>query len=170
MKRMLLISLFILLVLAACSPFVAATPTSTPIPVTLNNANEIKQYLTEWVPDAQKIGYDFEILDVTSEKDANGDITSWVISIKYPVEPYREGVCVAPIMGMVVLVKNYTDSGRDDQLYSIAPATLETIKTICYDSNLVEQQTIIAKFGDVVSMGKGRLTADKMLMRLTLEP
>jgi hypothetical protein len=170
MNKMILVSLLISLLLAACSPVGTATPTSTPIPFKLNEENDIKQYLIDWEPQAQKIGYGYEVLDVVPEKDAKGDITSWVISIKSPQEPYLDGICIAPIMGMVGLVKNYADSGRGEQINSIAPATLETIKTVCFDSNLVQQQIVSTKFADIVSLSKGNLTSEKMLTRLTMEP
>jgi hypothetical protein len=169
MKRV-IVFLLTCLILSACLPPQGPSPIITPAPYTLNTPEEIMQYLNDWAPAAKSMGYNYEILDVTSEKDSNGNITAWVIAARDPGEEYKNGMCVVPLIGLSLIVKNYLDTGRKDQFPSIAPATLAVIKVNCFDSEGTDQQLISAKWSDVVALGKGALTTSKMLMKITVEP
>ena len=169
MKRLLLLTT-LCLILSACLPTQGPALVATPVPYTLNTSEEIAQYLNDWASTAEGMGYPYEILDVSAEKDANGNVTAWVISAMDPGEEYNDGMCVVPIIGLSLIVKNYLDTGRKDQFPSIAPATLAVIKVNCFDSEGTDQQLISAKWSDVVALGKGALTTSKMLMKITVEP
>jgi len=170
MKRILLIVIPVCALLAACLPSGSPTPTATPLPYTLNSPEEIKQFLDGWEPTAQAMRYAYKITDVASEKDSNGDVTGWVIRATDPGAQYTNGMCVVPIIGLSVVIKNYVESGRASQIQNVAPATLGTGKVICYDSEGTEQQRVSTRFTDLVGLGKGEVDSNRMLMRLTLEP
>lgn len=170
MKHLILLLITPCLVLSACLPAQGPSPSITPAPYTLNTPEEIKQYLNDWAPTAKSLGYNYEILDVIPERDANGNITAWVIAARDPGEEYKDGMCAVPLIGLSLIVKNYLDTGRKDQFPSIAPATLATIKVNCFDFEGTDRQLISTKWSDVVALGKGALTTSKMLMKITVEP
>jgi hypothetical protein len=122
------------------------------------------------MPVAKSMGYDYEITSVSPEKDASGNITAWTINARDPNETYTEGMCVVPIIGLSMLVKNYQDTGRSGQIKSIAPASLKLIRVLCADSSGAEKQQIYAKWVDVVKLGQGAINANRMLMQLTIVP
>jgi hypothetical protein len=170
MKRLLLL-ITVCFFLSSCLPSSQGpSPTITPVAYTLNDAEQIKQYLTQWAPTAKSMGYDYEIMDVTPETDANGNITGWVIFARDPGETYDGGMCVVPIIGLSLIIKNYLDTGRKDDIPNVAPWTLATIKVNCFDSEGVDQQLISTKWSDVVALGKGALTTSKMFPKITVEP
>lgn len=168
--RRVIIFLLACLILSACLPVQGPAPVATPVPYTLNTPEEIRQYLNDWAPTAQDMGYPYEILDVTPEKDSNGNLTAWVIAAKDPGETYKDGMCVVPIIGLSLIIKNYLDTGRAGEIASVAPATLKVIKVNCFDSKGVDQQLISTRWADVVALGKGALTTSKMLLKITSEP
>jgi hypothetical protein len=170
MNRILMIALAVCLLLSACAPSQGATPVATPAPYTLNNSEEIKTFLEGWTPVAKGMGYSYEITDVSPEKDANGNIIAWDISAKDPGPTYTEGMCVVPIIGLSMLVKNYKDTGRSGQIQNIAPGSLKLIRVVCVDLHGVEKQKINTRWVDVVRLGQGALDTSHMLMQLTIVP
>jgi hypothetical protein len=170
MKRAFLLIILACLTLSACLPSQGASPTITPVPYTLNDADQIRQYLNQWAPTARGMGYNYEVMGVTPEKDPGGNITAWVIEARDPGTTYKEGMCVVPVIGLSLIITNYLDTGRADQVKTVAPATLDVIKVVCSDAQGVQQQILSVKWADVVALGKGAITTSKILLRLTTEP
>jgi hypothetical protein len=170
MKRTLLLVILACLTLSACLPSQGESPTTTPVPYTLNDADQIQQYLNQWAATARGMGYNYEVMGVTPEMDSSGNITAWVIEVKDPGAAYKDGMCVVPIIGLSLIIKNYLDTGRADQVKAVAPFTLDVIRVVCSDAQGVQQQVLSVKFADVVALGKGAITTSKILLRLTTEP